>query len=160
MKIGTRSLQGPREDVLVLPRQGEEDIVFKARAVLDFSDFEKLCPPPQMRKILYRGEQVARENPEDPEYKAEVVLWSLNRQHWLILKSLEVTDGLTWETIDPANPQTWGNYLTELQAANFTTQEITLIRNLAIAVNYISQDRLDEARKRFLASSREAVSVP
>lgn len=158
MKLGQRSLKNPREDFLSLPREGQDDIVFKARVVNDYSSFEQLCPPPEPPFIKRKGETEGRPNPEDPNFKIEQSKWYIDKQNWTILESLKVTPDLEWETIDPTDPKTWINYIEELRESGFNAIEISLIRNLALTTNSVSQSKLDEARERFLASTRLATT--
>lgn len=152
MKIGTRSFDGPQIDYLVIPRP-DGDVPFAARAVLDRGDFDKLCPEPVPPNVMRPGDPpVMSVNTEDPDYKAKIIQRNKTWVHWLILKSLEATEGISWDTVDMSDPATWGNYVEELRLGGFNLAEIDRIRVFAMGMNAITSEKLDEAKKRFLAS--------
>jgi len=152
MQINGKVVQAPSEEVVVIPR-GEENIVFKAKAVLDFEAFEKLNPMPEPPEILYPG-GVKSLNVEDEGYQKKIDEWAQSKTDWMILKSLEATEGLTWDTVDKSDPQTWGNYRSEL-ASVFTPGEVAKIIEAVMLACGLIQERIDEATKRFLAGPQE-----
>jgi hypothetical protein len=127
------------------------DLVFMAKAVLDFTDFHKLCPRPKPPSVLRPG-QLPSEDVEDPDFKAAVFAWGGNKVNWTVLKSLEATETLEWETVDKSNPQTWKNYHSELVTAGFSEPEINLILGAVWEANALDDTKLKEARERFLAT--------
>lgn len=153
MKIKGIKFDGPREEVVVIPRSSG-DIVFKARAVMDYSDFDKINPRPEPPiKILPGG--VKSQNVEDPVYLKKVSEWAEQKTNWMILQALEATPDLEWETVDKADPKTWGNFRTELEKAGFSQYEIAKIIGCVIDACGLNQSKIDEATDRFLASQRE-----
>ena len=46
MKIGGVEIKGPHEELLILPRP-DENIIIRAKAVMDMDVFDKLCPEPK-----------------------------------------------------------------------------------------------------------------
>lgn len=161
MLIQGRKLDGPKEEVLVIPRQ-DQDIIFKAKAVLDYSDFDQLCPRPTPPIVIKRGgAKVA--DPTDIDYQKSLDVWATNRTHWMILQSLSATEGLEWETIDLVKPETWGNYEDELRQSGFSEAEGARIVNLVISANGLDQSKIDEATQRFLVAQealRDAQASP
>jgi hypothetical protein len=53
MKIGGKKIQhGPATEIIVFPRENGEDLAFRATAMLDKTEFDKICTshkPPKMR---------------------------------------------------------------------------------------------------------------
>jgi len=158
MKMSGRKIQGPNEEILVLPRP-DGDLVFKAKAVLDFTVFDGLVPQPKPPKVRRRGMSEPSDDPTDKNFQLEVQNWSSKRMDFMILESLRTgTPELEWETVDFNNPDTWKNYERELKEAGFTPSEINLLNATCISANSLSQSKLDEARERFLASRAEPTS--
>lgn len=149
MKIHGRKIEGPNEEIVVIPRNGG-DIVFRAQAVLNFDEFEKLCPVPQAPKTLMPGGGYS-ENIEASSYKEAVSEWANQRTHWMILKSLSATEGLEWETVKPEDPKTWENYQQELETSGFSPMEQARIVQAVTSACGLNQDKINEATERFLA---------
>jgi len=153
MRINGKVVDGPSYDVVVFPRI-DGDVVFKCQCVLDYEPFLKLVPAPEPPKIMRRGETQYSVNLEDSTYTAALEKYSELRTHWMILKSLEATDDLGWDTVDMAEPDTWKNYPEELLKAGFTDSQIARIINTCAAVNGLNEKMMDEAKQRFLAGLR------
>lgn len=149
MKINGKKIEGPNEEIVVIPRNSG-DIVFKARAVLSFDEFDKLCPLPVPPKTLMKGGGFS-ENVESPEYKKNLDDWTSRRTHWMILESLKATENLEWETVDASKTDTWENYQTELLSSGFSPMEQARIVQAVTSACGLNQDKIDEATKRFLA---------
>ena len=149
MRLNGKKIEGPNSCIIVIPRQSG-DLVFKAQAVLDFDDFKTIYPEPTPPEILYPGGEKGKDL-ENPNYIASITEWAGRKTSWMVMKSLEATVGLEWETIDFSKPETWDNYKTELQSAGFSPIEIMRIINCVMDANGLNQDRIDEAMKRFLA---------
>jgi hypothetical protein len=153
MKIHGKKLSGPNVEVVVLPRS-DGDLVFRAQAVLDYSDFEKLNPAPQPPVKLLRG-GVTSQNVEDPSYKKAIDKWVNRRTAYMILKSLEATEGLEWETVDIGDPTSWENYSTEMKEAGLSDPEMAAIVETVTTANGLNQDKIEEATQRFLAGQAQ-----
>jgi hypothetical protein len=140
--------------------KGDQEIIFQAACVTDYSEFEALVkkPEPPMRTV--RGEKVATPNFESQDYQKAILDYGTKQTNWMMLKSLEATDGLDWETIDMSNPSTWENFEKELKSSGFNDfQIIQIIRGITEA-NGLSEDRINEARKRFLAMQQDTDKQP
>ncbi|MEK0324896.1 MAG: hypothetical protein QQN63_04250 [Nitrosopumilus sp.] len=149
MKIHGRTFSGPDVVPVVIPRS-DGDVVFMCQAVLTFDDFEALCPVPEPPQILKPG-NVRSSDPSDSKYLEALDAWGLKRTNWMILKSLEATDGLEWEQINMSDPETWDKFRTELSDCGFTIGEIgRLVQGVTEACG-LNQERIDEATQRFLA---------
>ena len=157
MKIKGKKLDGPNIEVVVIPRQSG-DLVFKAQAVLNYEDCDKLNPMPTAPKMLLRGGGV-QENVEDPRYKAKIEEWATRKFYWMLIKSLEATEGLEWETVKMDDPSTWSNYKTEMQTAGLSPGEIGRIEICVTDACGLNQSKIDEATKRFLAGQAQVPST-
>lgn len=153
MKLFGKVPSQPVPEIVVIPR-GEENIVFTCRAVLDYTDFDNLCPEPQALKRVFPGGAVELDT-SSQEYSSRLNAWGKRRTAWLFIKSLEATEGLTWDTVDLATPDTWENYSKELQEASFTTAEINCIFDGVITANSLNDAKVKEAKERFLRSQAE-----
>lgn len=161
MKIAGMKLTGPRIETLVLPRQ-DGDIVIKARAVLDFKEFENMCkePKPKM-KMAPGGGSVPVVT--DEEYIKKLTAFAALKTSWMIIESLKATEDLEWETIKPDDPETWGNYKDELKEGGFSFAEAALIVRTVTDACGLNQAKIEEATKLFLAgrlAQREKESSP
>lgn len=168
MKVNNRTVLGPKIEVLVIPRNSTmvevdgkmipqtDDFVFRARAVLDFSEFDKMCPHPKAPLSKDSRTGVEYRNVEHPEHQKATQEWANRRVNWMLLKSLQATEGLEWDLVKLSDPETWKNWKQDLAGAGFNAVEIGAIENLAVTVNSLSSDKVDEARQRFLASVLEA----
>jgi kynurenine formamidase len=142
MKINGISVVGPQTEVVVIPR-GDTELVIRAQAVLDFTDFEKLDPMPKPPvKMLATGE--TQYNVEDPKYKERFANWAQEKTEWMILKSLSATDGLEWDTVKMDQPATWKNYRAELET-NFTPAETNKILEIVMTACGLNQTKIEEA---------------
>jgi hypothetical protein len=127
------------------------DLVFKARAILDYSEFEALCPEPQPPMIRKRGETVDRPDLDDLKFKQAKQRYARQRTFWLVIKSLEATPDLEWEQVKLNDPDTWPKYETELREAGLTDQEVARIIQMVIGVNGLDDEKYEQAKKAFLA---------
>jgi hypothetical protein len=134
------------------------NIVFKMRPVIGSEDFVKLCPEPVPPRIVRAGIGET-ENVEDPDYKAAVLKHNGYYFNWMILQSLDATPGLEWETVDRADPETWGNYRKELSEANMSEAEIGRLVGGVLEANGLDSDKIDRAKKAFLAQERELANA-
>lgn len=150
MKIHGRKIQGPNVEYIVFPRP-DGDVIFKAQAVLDTKRFDELVPKPKPGKKVVPGKGTI-DDFDCVHYKSEVEQYSKKRWAFLVLESLKETDGLEWETVDHNNPNTWPNWEQELKDSGFTETEIQYLQVGISTANSLNQEKLEEARKRFLAS--------
>jgi hypothetical protein len=148
MKIAGHELGKPNEELCILPRQNG-DIVFIAKAVLSFDEFDTIYPQPKPPVVVKPGGQRV-EDPTDKDYISLVGKRAVARLAWMMLKSLEDTPGLSWERVDMTNPKTYLNFEEELQEAKFSVAEITAIQRAVINANSINEERVKEARENFL----------
>ncbi len=148
MKIKGKRLESTNEVTIVLPRFNGEDIIFKAAVVLDYPNLDKLLTKPEAPNILKRGKQ--EKDYKDKGYISQVQNNYEYRLNYMVLLSLAATEGLEWETVDMEKPDTWENWESELKESGIPNTEVMYIFNKVQEVNSLDQDKLDEARERFL----------
>lgn len=156
MKLNGQEIKGPNVITLALPRGDDEAIIIKAKSVLDLSEFDKLCPEPKPPIRLKPGGRKI-EDKNDDKYKTALADFASNRIHYMVIKSLEATEELTWDTVILSDPSTWKNYQEELKKAFFSDIEINRIVNAVFEANCLSEMKLEEARQRFLQQQEELV---
>ena len=154
MKIQGQVIAGPNIETIIIPR-GDSQLVFRAKAILDYTDFEKLCPMPEPPKRSYPDGRVVL-NVEDPKFKKKLDEHGSLRFAWMVLKSLEATEGLEWETVNLEDPSTWANYETEFKSAGISDVESSRIARGVMIANCLDDDKVEQARQRFLALEKEA----
>jgi len=149
MKIKGKQIEASGVEVVVIPR-ASGDLVFKAKSVTNFDVFDKLNPMPEPTIRTYPdGRKEA--NTQSDKYKKEVEEYATRKTNYTVLRSLEATEDLEWETVDMDKPETWENYQKELQEAGFSAVEISRIIDIAITACGFNQSKIDEATKSFLA---------
>ena len=151
MKYKGRKLVGRNTDVLVLMR-GNERIVFKAEALDNYDDFNKMCelPDPPV-KLLPGG--VKEPNKNDKSYLKRLDDYAKRKTDFCILKSLSINEDVEWEKVDMQKPETWCLWREELKEAGFTEVEMLRILQLCVKVNCLDDDLLEKAREDFLAEA-------
>ena len=156
MKINGKTISKPKNEIVVIPRDGE-DFVFEVQAVLDFKQFDSVCPEPQpvMKTNQKTGQSV--KNITHPVYVEATKKYNENRINYMIIKSLEATDGIEWETVDMTDPSTWSSYEDELRDCGLTEYEMSLLVRAVMKVNGLSEEIYNEAKKRFLAGKLPSV---
>jgi hypothetical protein len=155
MKYKGRDKFGPNEQFIVIPRQ-EGNVVFRAKAVTDISEYTKSYPKPEPLIKQIPGKAPAPDT-NDPKYKQLLTEWSRNLGNWIELKSLEATGPeLTWDTVDMGNPETWKNWTEELKEAGFLVSEINKVVDLINKANGFDDSVYEEATESFLAGQSQA----
>ena len=149
MKINGKEIVKQGIETIVFPRRGN-DLVFKAKPVTDFTSFDKLCPRPKAPTKVIPGPQTI-EDVESPVYKQELQTWAEKRTAWMLKESLSATEGLTWDTINPSDSNTWMNFNTELLDSGLSGIELTKLYDIIMIACGLNQDKIEEATNRFLA---------
>ena len=141
-------------EVVCLPRM-DGDIIFQCQSVVSFEDFDKACSEPQPpMKVKASGESEPLLT--DTAYVLRMADYRAKRYCWLILQSMRATPDLEWERVNYDEPDTWQEWSKELTEAHFSTVEINLIVTAVMTANSLNEDRLEEAKSRFLASQLAA----
>lgn len=148
MKIHGKTYE-PNETLIPFLKKGET-IVMKARAVLDYSEFDQLCPRPNPPKRTYADGSI-RDVLDDPTYIKAMDDYAEKRVNWMILTSINATDGLEWEKVNMKDPDTWNLLQQELKSAGFSEIEIGRLQAGVFEANGLDQEKLDQALKDFLA---------
>ena len=92
---------------------------------------------------------------ENPKYKKALDDWAGQKTHWMILKSLSATEGLEWDTVDMSKPETYENYIKELEDCGLTAIEVSKLFEIIQTACGLNQDKIDEATAAFLAGQVE-----
>lgn len=153
MKIKGKAIEAPSEEVIVFPRESG-NIVFKARPVSNYEDFNKICPEPLPRATMSPGGETSLDV-EDPGYKKALDTWAEQKTHWMIIKSLDATDDIEWETVNMSDPATYKNYIQELEDSGITAMESAKLFEIIQTACGLNQDKIDEATAAFLAGEAE-----
>lgn len=154
MKINNTPIQCNRVVIPIIRDNGDTRIYFEATAVTDFEEFDRLCPEPVPGKRVYPdGTQVA--DTSAPEYIKAYSEWSENRMTYIILKSLSITKGLTWDKVVLEKPETWKLIDEELKESGLTPIEIRQINNGVWEAQGLDNAKIQKAREDFLASQRQ-----
>lgn len=151
LKIGGIEIKGPKTKLLVVPRDGF-DIPFKFVAVTDETGFELLCPEPKIPNKIVPGKGSVPD-PSNETYQSQLVERAAQREGWYVIQSLTPSN-IEWETVKANDPKTWTNWRQDLRNAGFSVIEINQIYATFLETNMLTEDMLDEARSRFLASQQ------
>lgn len=146
MRIGGKEVKGPNEEVLVLPRLDDE-IIIRAKAVTDMSDFDVLVPEPKAPGRRTRDGY--KPNLDDEGYKQRLEHYNNQRFAFLILKSLEPSE-IEWEKVNLDDPSTWLSWDDELREAGLSDVEVQRIIVCVMQANALDENKLRAAREVFL----------
>ena len=149
MKINGKDIPKQGIETIVFPRP-DGNLVFRAKPIADYEDFDKLCPLPVAPEMVKPGNIRVRDV-EHPEYKKAMSLWADKKSNWMLIQSLAATEGLTWDTINLSDSDTWQNFAKELETSGLSRLEVSKLFDIVIVACGLTQDKIDEATKRFLA---------
>lgn len=146
MKIGGISITPPPEEMIVIPR-GNEQLVFRATALPDMDEFDKLCPEPKAPMVLTKDG--SKPNLTDKNYLQVMKEYEERRLAFLVVRSLEPSE-IEWSEVDVGKPGTWTKWSQELREAGLTQVEVNRVFQLVIDANSLSEEKLERARRAFL----------
>lgn len=157
MKIGGLKIEGdlakPNEDVLVLERPNNKQIIFTARAFQTLEDFETLCPSPTAPQIFQAGKgwipQLSNET-----YLQQVEEYGTRHVGYIVIKSLEPSE-IEWDLVKIDDPSTWGKWEEDLLNNNFSQRECNLVLKLCWDINNLDEGKIERARELFLRGQEE-----
>lgn len=157
MRIKNRTLAPPPPKFVPLPRP-DGDVILQVQAVLDYTDFDRLCPfpKPPVEKNIKTGQE--KYLTDDPAYKRRVDVYANQKFCWIVIKSLEATEDLIWDSVDINQPETWSKCHSEL-ASCFTPGEVDLIMEGIAGVNAPSKEAQRDALERFMSSQADAAKA-
>lgn len=147
MRIGGEEISGLNEDVLVLPRGAGKSIKFHGKAIHDFDEFDKMVPVPEAPKVLTKNGPVT--DVKDEGFKGQRLAYELIRFAYMVIKTLEPSN-IEWSTVKFDDPSTWNNWADELAQVLSIFEQRQLI-DFVHEINSLSQGKIDEARRDFLA---------
>jgi len=158
MKIFGKKIDKPNNVFVVIPRESG-DIVFEIQSVLDFDEFDAVCPEPTMP--IATNQKTGESKPQETKsFKKKASEYSDMKMAYLVIKSLEATEGLEWETVKLNDPKTYGNYIKELEESGLVANDVAKIVDGVLEANSLDDKKYAEARSRFLASrSKKAKSA-
>lgn len=138
-------------DPLVLDRGRDEHgekvfLVFRARGVKTYDEFEALCPEPKNTQgyMTREGWQI---DPEAPVYVDEMKRWRQQRWAYTIIKTLEPSN-IEWEKVKIAAPKTWHHFKEELRLI-LSDNELGRLYGLIHEANVLNQEKLEENKQSF-----------
>ena len=165
MKIGGKKIDArPSSDFIIFPRDGmEHGIGFRATALLDRSEFDRLCPAPKPGKMRVRGQSALVENFDDPKYRQRLETYNKQFMDYMFIASLsgiaevegDPDPEIEWEKVKRHDRNTWHLYDEELKDIGLSDMERKRLFNMVMGVNALNDNRLDEARKSFLQRASE-----
>ncbi len=150
MKLQGKQPGAPTPSTAVFER-GDDKFVFTIQAVLDFKDFLEVCPEPKPQTKTLPGGKKELEDTNTPAFQKKLDQHAELKTHWMVLKSLEATEGLEWETISMTDATTWSNYQEELMAAGFTEGEVAYVVSKVFKQHIVDEDVMQDALDRFTA---------
>lgn len=156
MRLKNYKPTNPNIETVVIPRGNNPPHVFLAQAVLDMEPFDKLCPAPVPPTIKYKDGTTAKDV-EDEKFLTKLTEYIKRRDHWVAITSLRATPDLEWEKVDYSNPATWGCYIEELKEFMLSPNEINMILEAIRDANGLNEDKIEAARKSFLAGQAAAL---
>jgi hypothetical protein len=154
MKMFGQKITDKNIETIVIPRANGKDIIFKAAAILNMDDFNRYLPQPRARLVTYPG-GVTKANTDDPTHKIAMQQYYARRMSWMVITSLDATEGLEWEKVKKDQPDTWELWESELEDSSFTNREIRLIFDGVMAANALNEEKIEAARQRFFLSQEE-----
>jgi len=142
----------PAPDKPLTFRRGNDYLAFFAQPVWDFDEFSALCPLPE--NTHYRFEKGGKvKDPDAPAYREALKDYARKRWGYLVLKSLEPSR-IEWNTVDPDDPETWGNVEHDLRSI-LSHYEVAALLHLVDEANALDAEKLEDNAKSFFQSRAE-----
>lgn len=154
MKIAGQQVKGRNRVVIAIPRP-ESNLIFIAEAVSGYDVFDKMVKEPTPPAKV-KPDRSKVYDFKDKGYLAQLGRYNKQRIAWLILESLKGTPDLEWETVDPANPESWPNWETELRDADLNQFEINRVLNGVFEANCLNEALVAAARDSFVRGQETA----
>jgi len=141
---------------LVVFTRGERTIVLEAHAIDDLDIFDKLVVMPKPpKKITPSKLEIYDHN--NPTYLAQLTRFSLLRVGYMVFRSLRGIDGevLEWEYVDESKPDTWADWLKDLEDFGLSKAECVRVQNAVLKANALSESHIEKARQDFVLGRAE-----
>lgn len=151
MKIGGVLVTPPEDGLLVIPR-GKTNIVFRARALDDWEEFNAICPTPKPPGVLTKNGFEA--DPKDKGYQDILLNHALQKIGYMVIRSLEPSN-IEWDKVSLKSPKTWTLWEKELKAAGLMQFEINRVYEFVTETNSLTEEKLEKARADFLHGQAE-----
>jgi len=151
IKIGGKYISGPNVETIVFPRGNGETIALKLGSIMDYKHFEEHVKEPEAPSITHVNGTIERDT-NDEDYKKHVAEVAELRMAWMVITSLQATEGFEWEAVDYEVPSTWPKFKDELRESGFNDIEVGKIIIGMMKANSLHEEYLEEARKRFTLS--------
>jgi hypothetical protein len=148
MKVNGKVLDSLRIVSVYLPVAHNDAVEFKFRPLRSDESYEKISPRPKPPKQIRPG-GVETYDTNSTIYKSRIDQWAKSKMDWEFLISVSATDGLEWESVDMAKPETWGNWQADLGKL-FPDSHIAKIYQGFIDAQYITEEMMEKARQLFL----------
>lgn len=155
MKIKGRDLT-PVQTTVVIPRQGG-DIVIKCNPVLGQEEFDELVKMPEPPMITPTGGE-PHPDKSNPVYKGRLAEYYRQLYAWRVLKSLQATEGLEFETVEMDKPGSYTSLWRELDMTFSNVEQNHILAAVEQACG-LSSDKIEAATKSFLAGEARKTPV-
>lgn len=125
-------------------KRGKMRLAFLAQPVWDFDEFEELVPMPVNKKMRFNKDAPGGKEPDpnNPAHKDAMRLYGRKRWGYTILKTLEPSPDLEWETCSLADPTTWDKAEAEL-AETLANYEFAKVMKLIDEANALDDEKLE-----------------
>ena len=151
MKIGGKVINNNYFEIIPIVK-GDDEYILKARPVSNFDEFDKLCSKPLPPKGIKKDGETF-EDTENADYLKKIDEYGEKKTNWLFITSLDGSN-IEWDTVNKADPTTYKNWENDLFKAGLTQHEVSRIRIAIFKAQGLDDDKIKEAKKRFLASNQ------
>lgn len=164
MKIKGATVPAP-EPITVNFYRGTTVIKLQLQAVLSFEEFDRLVPIPKPPLVTNVKDKTQTLDFKSREYISKMEKYAKLKSAYIAIKGLESTEGLSWDTVNINEPDTWVNYQKELEVT-FTDMELNRLVDGINEANNPTERRLTEAFNSFTpsqdqeAGQQEGSSLP
>lgn len=159
MKMPGLEAPEPSQRIVAFKRPGGKWISFTVRGVDRFDDFQKMCP---LKKPSWSMDASGRKtyNTNSPEYQKYLAAQNKKFDDWLLIESITEPSSIEWDTVDRNDPETFGNWETELIEKGISAGERRRITLAVEEVNNITDQSVQETMADFLSTAHaEAVKL-
>jgi hypothetical protein len=155
MRIKGQKVEGLNREIIAIPRgEGKQDIILIAEAIVDYNEFNALCPLPKPPNKIQRGVGPVPDL-KNKIYLSQIENYSKQKTNYMLIRSLMATPDFEWESCKLEDPVTWNNVENELSNSGFSEFEVQKIISGVMIANGLNEARVEEARERFLLGKEE-----